>query len=321
MRPYAPDLRIQVVQAYENCEGSMCQLAARFRLSLSGVRDLLTRYRLTGNVTPKPHGGCYPTTWDATRLARVRTVIPPQPATTLQELCDSLRAPAQLTVRPATMSRGLAKLGLARKKTFRAAEQTRPDVQQPRVDFLNTLTLLAPAALVFRDETRSNLAMARDYARAPRGQRVYVTKPVNRGCRGTRLGALGLAGLAAAMTIDGFTDGDVFLAFLHDVLLPQLPPGQIVIMDNLKAHKVAGGAAICAAAEVSLLYLSPYAPALCPLWKSGGRRCRPSRGPRRLVRAKPLSKPLPKRLRRLLHTMPRDGFPRPAIGLCPTENR
>ena len=57
MRPYSNDLRLRVVQAYENQEGSMRQLAARFRLSLSCGRDLLTRYRTTGSVAPKPHGG------------------------------------------------------------------------------------------------------------------------------------------------------------------------------------------------------------------------------------------------------------------------
>jgi transposase len=107
--------------------------------------------------------------------------------------------------------------------------------------------------------------MARAYARAPRGQRAYATKPVNRGCRVTMLGALGLEGLVAAMTVDGFTEGDVFLAFLHEVLIPQLRPGQIVIMENLKAHKVAGVTAACADAEVSLLYLPPYSPDLSPI--------------------------------------------------------
>ena len=118
MRPYSTDLRSRVVQAYENREGSMRQLAARFRLSLSCVRDLLTRYRLTGDVMPKPHGGGYPAKLDATRLALVRTAVEHQPDATLQELCDSLRTTVQLTVSLATMSRGLAKLGLPRKKNI-----------------------------------------------------------------------------------------------------------------------------------------------------------------------------------------------------------
>jgi transposase len=107
--------------------------------------------------------------------------------------------------------------------------------------------------------------MSRLYARAPRGQRAPSTRPVNRGRHITMLGALSLTGLVAAMTIDGFTDGEVFLAFLREVWVPQLRPGQILIMDNLKAHKVAGVATACAAAGVRLLYLPPDSPDFSPI--------------------------------------------------------
>ena len=107
--------------------------------------------------------------------------------------------------------------------------------------------------------------MTRLYARAPRGQRAQATKPVNRGCHVTMLGALGCEGLVAAMTVEGFTDGEVFLAFLREALVPQLRPGQRLIMDNLKAHKVAGVAEACAAAGVRLLYVPPYSPDLSPI--------------------------------------------------------
>jgi transposase len=69
----------------------------------------------------------------------------------------------------------------------------------------------------------------------------------------TMLGALSLQGLVAAMTVEGFTDGAGFLAFLRAVRVPQLRPGQILIMDTLTAPKVAGVAAACAAAGVRLL--------------------------------------------------------------------
>lgn len=106
--------------------------------------------------------------------------------------------------------------------------------------------------------------MSRLYARAPRGQRAQATRPVNRGRHITMLGALSLTGLVA-MTIDGCTDGEVFLAFLREVLVPQLRPGHILLMDNLKAHKVAGVATACAAAGVRLLYLPPYSPDFSPI--------------------------------------------------------
>jgi transposase len=67
------------------------------------------------------------------------------------------------------------------------------------------------------------------------------------------------------MTGAGCTDGEVFLAFLQEVLVPQLQPGQILILENLKAHKVAGVADACAAVGVRLLSLPPYSPDLSPI--------------------------------------------------------
>jgi transposase len=138
-------------------------------------------------------------------------------------------------------------------------------VQQQRAAFHDTVQQLAPEDLVFLDEAGCHQAMTRLYARAPRGQRAYATKPVNRGRHLTLLGALSLTGIVAAMTVEGFTDSEVFLAFLHEVVVPQLRPGQILIMDNLKAHKIAGVAAACAAVGVRLLYLPPYSPDLSPI--------------------------------------------------------
>src|SRR5919198_3829262 len=118
MRPYSRDLRIRVVQAYENHEGSMRQLAARFRLSLSCVRDLLSRYRTTGDVAPKPHGGGYPAKLDATGLEALKTLVHATPDATLQELCTQLSTTQQVMVSPATISRALAKLSLPRQKNL-----------------------------------------------------------------------------------------------------------------------------------------------------------------------------------------------------------
>jgi transposase len=143
--------------------------------------------------------------------------------------------------------------------------QERPDIQQQRVDFLHILHQVALEDVLFLDEAGSHQAMARDYARAPRGQRAHATKPVNRGRHVTMLGALGLHGVVAAMTVEDFTDGDVFLAFLHEVLGPQLRPGQVIIMDHLKAHKMAGVAEAMAAPGARLLYFPPYSPNLSPI--------------------------------------------------------
>jgi transposase len=115
------------------------------------------------------------------------------------------------------------------------------------------------------DEAGCHQALSRLSARAPRGERALATKPVNRGRHLPMLGALSLQGLITAMTVEGFTDGAVFLAFLREGLVPQLRPGQVLLMDNLTAHKVAGVADICATAGVRLLSLPPSAPDLSPI--------------------------------------------------------
>jgi transposase len=118
MRPYSKDLRLRIVHAYENREGSMRQLATRFRVSLSCVRDLLTRYRATGDVAPKPHGGGYPAKLDATGCDALKALVYATPDATLQELRTRLAPTQQRTVSAATISRALTKLGLPRKKNL-----------------------------------------------------------------------------------------------------------------------------------------------------------------------------------------------------------
>ena len=116
MRPYSKDLRLRVVQAYEHHEGSMRQLAARFRLSLSWVRDLLTRSRTPGDVAPKPHGGGYPAKLDLHGLEALKTLVSATPDATLKELRTQLSTTQQVMVSQATISRALTKLGRPRRK-------------------------------------------------------------------------------------------------------------------------------------------------------------------------------------------------------------
>ena len=118
---------------------------------------------------------------------------------------------------------------------------------------------------VFLDETGVNIAMARHYARAPKGQRVHTSAPVNKGKNVTVLGALSLEGVQAAMTIEGSTDTAVFLTFVQKLFVPTLRPGQIVIMDNLSSHKVNGVKEAIESAKATLEYLPAYSPDLSPI--------------------------------------------------------
>jgi transposase len=138
-------------------------------------------------------------------------------------------------------------------------------VQRQRAAFREAVPELDPSALVFVDESGSNQAMVRDYGRAPRGQRAPGAKPVHRGRHVTMVGALGLVGVVAAMMVEGFVDCAAFLAFVQEVLVPQLQPGQVVVLDHLKAHKAAGVREAIEAVGARLLYLPPYSPDFSPI--------------------------------------------------------
>lgn len=107
--------------------------------------------------------------------------------------------------------------------------------------------------------------MTRRYGRAPRGERVAEGTPAGHWRTLTLLGAMSLRGVIAAMTVESPTDGNVFLAYVEQVLCPRLQAGQIVIMDNLPAHKVEGVRTLIEATGAELLYLPPYSPDFNPI--------------------------------------------------------
>ena len=132
--------------------------------------------------------------------------------------------------------------------------------------------------------------MTRLYGRAPRGQRVIGSTPQNYGERLTVLAALDRQGIRAALAVDGPTDGPVFLTFLQRVLGPRLRPGEVVVLDNLRAHSVPGVAEAFEAVGASPRYLPPYSPDYNPIelaWSKGKAllRARAARTRTRLYRA------------------------------------
>jgi len=107
--------------------------------------------------------------------------------------------------------------------------------------------------------------MTRPRGRAPRGRRIAEATPQGHWQVLTTLGALALRGIVGAMTVEAATDGEIFLAYLEHVLCPQLQAGDVVVMDNLSAHKVPGVHERLAGCGAELLYLPPYSPDLNPI--------------------------------------------------------
>ncbi len=153
----------------------------------------------------------------------------------------------------------------ASKKTAHASEQQRPDVAARREAWFEAQPELDPEHLVFIDETGASTKMARTRGRAPRGKRCRAPVPHGHWKTTTFTGALRLSGMTAPMVLDGPMNGPAFLAYVEQVLVPTLQPGDIVVMDNLPAHKPGGVRAAIERAGAALLYLPPYSPDLNPI--------------------------------------------------------
>ena len=111
---------------------------------------------------------------------------------------------------------------------------------------------------MFIDETGANTKMARRHGRAPRGQRLRASVPHGHWKTTTFIGGLRLSGMTAPMVLDGPMTGAWFLAYVEQLLVPTLQPGEIVILDNLAAHKNAAARRAIEAVGASLLFLPAY---------------------------------------------------------------
>lgn len=119
--------------------------------------------------------------------------------------------------------------------------------------------------LVFIDESGITTNMVRRFARALGGCRAIGRAPAGRYEKLTLLGAIAMTGLLALMTIPASTDSAVFLAFIQQVLVPELRPGQVVVFDNLAPHKQPAVRAAIEGAGCRVIFLPPYTPEWNPI--------------------------------------------------------
>ena len=144
-------------------------------------------------------------------------------------------------------------------------EQGRPDILKRRLDWFDDQLDLDPAKLVFIDETGLSTKMARLRGRAPRGERCRAGVPHGHWKTTTFTGALRLTGMTAPFVYDGAMNGTVFLAYVEQVLAPTLSSGDIVVMDNLPAHKASSVREAIEAVGAELRFLPPYSPDFNPI--------------------------------------------------------
>jgi len=148
-----------------------------------------------------------------------------------------------------------------------AVEQDTPRVQARRREYQAEIVREVVGRLKFLDEAGSSIAMTRLFGRGAPGQRVVDSVPQNYGENITMLAVISLAGVSAPMTIQGAVDALVFKTYVARVLCPTLSVGDVVVMDNLGAHKVAGIQELIAAVGARVMYLPPYSPDFNPIEK------------------------------------------------------
>jgi transposase len=122
-----------------------------------------------------------------------------------------------------------------------------------------------PCKLVFVDEMGTNTSLFPRYAYSPKGRRAYAQVPRNRGSNTTLLASMSLEGMGPCLAVEGTTSATVFEAYVEQVLAPNLRRGQIVVLDNLSAHKSERARELIEERGCQLLYLPPYSPDFNPI--------------------------------------------------------
>lgn len=261
-KTYSNDLRERLI-AGVGSGMSRCEAAEVFSVAISTAVKWMQRLRDTGSSVAKPRGGS--TSRLEQHTERILAVISEPPDATLKEILTSLRKQGIRTSRTA-LWRFLGRHKITRKKkSLHAAEQQRKDVARARRKWIREQGLLDPAKLVFIDETSVNTSMVRLYGRGLRGVRLVDHVPFGQWKTLTFVSALRHDGMVAPMLIDGSMNGELFLAYVEQCLVPTLKPNDIVVVDNLTSHKVAGVAEAIEAAGATLRYLPQYSPDLNPI--------------------------------------------------------
>jgi transposase len=261
-KPYSLDLRERVVESVE-AGASRHEAAERFEVSVSSAIRWMQRFVQFGNAAAKPSGGS--TSRLEAHAPWLLKLIAEHPDLTLDEIVVAMHRHGIAGSRSAVW-RFFDRHNISvKKKSMRAAEQERADVVRARRRWMREQGLLEPARLVFVDETATSTNMARLRGRCKRGVRLIGHVPQSRWQTITFVAGLRHDAIVAPFVINGPMNGASFLAYLEQCLVPTLKRDDVVIIDNLTAHHVAGVREAIEAAGATLRYLPRYSPDLDPI--------------------------------------------------------
>ena len=255
-KPYSQDLRDRVVRAV--LAGQSRRKAARsFDISASCVIKLMQQWETTGDCLSRKCGG-HKRHALAEHEDKVRALVAAQPDLTITALWKKLTV-LEIKVGRSAVGRFLLHLKLTDKKN-----SARRGTGKAPCSWREMQKGLDPKKLVFIDETWASTNMTPRYGRCERGKRLLAYTPFGHWKTTTFVAALRHDRITAPCVFDGSINGETFLAYVEQALAPTLSPGDIVIMDNLGSHKVAGVREAIEAAGATQRFLPAYSPDLDP---------------------------------------------------------
>lgn len=260
------DLRTRVLLAV--AQGATHRdAAARFGVSVASVSRWRALERERGDIRLGPLGGDRRSARVEAQVALILQLLEQKRDATIEELRAALGEGGH-EFGYDTLRRFFLRHDITQKKSAHGAEHDRPDVLSRRWDWFENQPDLDPDHLVFIDETWASTNIARTHGRAPRGELLRAAVPHGHWKTTTFVAALRNSGMTAPMVLDGPINGELFQAYIEQVLVLELRAGDIVVMDNLGSHKGANVRAAIEAAGASLLYVPPYSPDFNPIEKA-----------------------------------------------------
>jgi len=272
MGPYSLDLRRRIVDAYRAGEGTVNELADRFAVHRNSVLNYLARFRKTGDVVPRAHGGGVAPRIADEELGNVLEVMGEKDDRTWAEGARRYRERYGVEVSRSTFGRALHRSGMSRKKkTLIALEQRTERVQRARRRFVRRAHAQPARRFVFLDEFGARIDATRPWAWSYRGRRVHGYVPARVGANVTLIAGLSLRGVHAPCAFQGALNTDIFEAYVRDQLAAELRPGDIVVVDGLSAHRGREARRAIQARGARLWFLPPYSPDLSPVEECGAK--------------------------------------------------
>ncbi|MGB6721225.1 MAG: IS630 family transposase [Terracidiphilus sp.] len=256
------ELRERVVDAVES-GASRREAADWFDVSPSSAIKWMQRRQATGSIAAKPSGGSVSPL--EAHAAFLFALIARQPDLTLDEIVAAMHKRRIAGSRSAVWRFFQRHKISFKKKPAGAAEQERADVARARRRWMREQGMFDPARLVFLDETATSTNMVRLRGRCPRGERLIDHVPHGHWKTITFVAGLRRRAMVAPLVLDGPMNATTFVAYLKECLVPKLKRGDVVMMDSLPVHRVAGVREVIEAAGAKLRYLPKYSPDLNPI--------------------------------------------------------